>query len=267
MGNISVTVWNENVHELEMPEVAAIYPKGIHGCIAEFLAAAGGFDVRTATLQEPDHGLSDEVLGKTDVLTWWGHAAHGHVSDAVVEKVYRRVVYDGMGLVVLHSGHASKIFQKLCGTSTGDLKWREIGEKEIVWIIDRTHPIAAGIDDKIVIPNEEMYGEPFGIPVPDELVFVSWFEGGEVVRSGCCFKRGKGRIFYFRPGHETCPTYAIPEIQRVIVNAARWAKALYVPTFIDGHTPETIVPVAPSGYKPVEGIHEQAGGIHVPKTT
>ena len=247
MEKISVTVWNENVHESQMPEVAAIYPKGIHGCIAGFLAADGGFDVRTATFQEPEHGLGDEALARTDVLTWWGHAAHGEVSDAVVEKVYRRVVHGGMGLVVLHSGHASKIFQKLCGTPVGDLKWREAGEKEIVWIIDRTHPIAAGIDDKIVIPNEEMYGEPFGIPVPDELVFVSWFEGGEVVRSGCCFKRGKGRIFYFRPGHETYPTYAIPEVQRVIANAVRWAKAPFVPTFVDGHTPEAVVPIQAGG--------------------
>ncbi|MDR3121270.1 MAG: ThuA domain-containing protein [Clostridiales bacterium] len=238
-GAISVTVWNEYLHEVKYPEIAAVYPKGIHGCIADFLAAAG-MDVRTATLREESHGLTDAVLEATDVLIWWGHMAHGEVSDAIVQKVFDRV-QDGMGLIVLHSGHASKIFQKLCGSNSGGLKWREDGEKEIVWIIDRSHPIAEGIDDKILIPHEEMYGEPFGIPAPDELVFASWFEGGEIFRSGCCFKRGKGRIFYFRPGHEAFPVYHMPEIQRVIINAVRWAKAPYVARFIDGHTVTPVV--------------------------
>ncbi|MDR1440305.1 MAG: ThuA domain-containing protein [Clostridiales bacterium] len=241
MGAISVTVWNEFLHEKSDPAVAAVYPDGIHGCIAKFLSEAG-FDTRTATLREPQHGLSDEVLEKTDVLIWWGHMAHGEVADETVEKAYRRV-QDGMGLVVLHSGHESKLFKRLLGTDTGRLKWREIGEKEIVWIIDRTHPIAEGIDEKIVIPREEMYGEPFGIPAPDELVFASWFEGGEIFRSGCCFKRGKGRIFYFRPGHESFPVYHMPEIQTVVKNAVRWAKAPFIPSYVDGHTPKTTVEI------------------------
>jgi trehalose utilization protein len=237
MGAISVTVWNEYLHEREDPEIGAIYPDGIHGCIAKFLAEDGGFDVRTATLGEERHGLADEVLEKTDVLIWWGHMAHQKVSDDVVEKAYRRV-QEGMGLVVLHSGHDSKLFKKLCGTETGQLKWRVADETEIVWVIDSTHPIAAGIGEKIAIPREETYGEPFGIPAPDELVFASWFSGGEIFRSGCCFKRGKGRIFYFRPGHESYPIYHMPEIQTVVKNAARWAKAPFVPAYAVGHVPE-----------------------------
>jgi trehalose utilization protein len=215
-----VTVWNEYRQERSDADVRAVYPDGIHAPIADALRAAG-FEVRVATLDEPEHGLTDEVLAATDVLTWWGHAAHDAVMDAIVERVQRRVL-DGMGLIVLHSGHHSKLFRRLMGTS-GNLKWRESGERERLWVVDPSHPIARGLGDSFLIEHEEMYGEYFDIPAPDQLVFVSWFAGGEVFRSGCCFARGRGRIFYFRPGHETHPTYFQPEVQRVIVNAASWA--------------------------------------------
>lgn len=218
---IKVTVWNEFRHEHIHDEVKKIYPDGIHHAIGKFLSDAG-VDVKTATLDEPEHGLTDEVLDQTDVLVWWGHLAHGEVCDAVVDKVYERVL-KGMGLIVLHSGHFSKIFKKLMGTGC-DLKWREADDNERIWVVDPTHPIAEGLGECIEIDHEEMYGEHFDIPTPDELVFVSWFKGGEVFRSGCTFKRGNGKIFYFRPGHETCPTYYIPDVQRVIVNAVKWAK-------------------------------------------
>jgi trehalose utilization protein len=215
-----VTVWTENRQERSDPPVRAVYPDGIGGAIAGGLRDAG-FDVRTATLDEPEHGLTDAVLDATDVLTWWGHVAHGEVDDAIVDRVQRRVL-DGMGLIVLHSAHHSRIFRRLMGT-TGDLKWREAGERERVWVIDRSHPIAEGLGDSFVLDHEEMYGEPFDVPAPDRLVLVSWFTGGEVFRSGCCYLRGRGRIFYFRPGHETHPTYFDPNVRRVIANAARWA--------------------------------------------
>jgi len=218
---VKVTVWNENRHENKNENVRAIYPKGIHGAIAEFLDAAG-FDTKTATLDEPEHGLTDEVLNETEVLVWWGHLAHHEVSDEIVQKVKSRVL-DGMGLIVLHSGHFSKIFKSLMGTSC-DLKWREADDKERLWVVDPSHPIADGIGEYIELDREEMYGEHFDIPAPDELIFTSWFEGGEVFRSGCTFKRGNGRIFYFRPGHETYPTYHNKEVQRVITNAVTWAK-------------------------------------------
>ncbi|MEE6132634.1 trehalose utilization protein ThuA [Priestia aryabhattai] len=216
-----VTVWNENRHEQKNPVVREVYPEGIHGAIASFLQEAG-YTAATATLDEPEHGLTDEVLENTDVLVWWGHLAHEEVSDEVVQKVQQRVL-DGMGLIVLHSGHFSKIFKTLMGTSC-DLKWREADEKERLWVIDPSHPIAEGISEFIELEREEMYGEHFDIPAPDELVFTSWFEGGEIFRSGCTYKRGNGKVFYFRPGHETYPTYHNKDIQRVIVNAVNWAK-------------------------------------------
>ncbi|HET7627639.1 MAG TPA: ThuA domain-containing protein [Bacillales bacterium] len=216
-----VTVWNENRHEQSNPEVSRIYPEGIHGTIAGFLQEAG-IDAKTATLDEPEHGLSEEVLRETDVLLWWGHVAHEEVSDEVVERVRQRVL-DGMGLLVLHSGHFSKIFKRLMGTSC-DLKWREAGEKERLWVVDPSHPITEGVGQYFELEHEEMYGEHFDIPKPDELLFVSWFGGGEVFRSGCTFRRGQGKIFYFRPGHETHPTYHQPNVQQVIVNAVRWLK-------------------------------------------
>ncbi|KON92554.1 ThuA domain-containing protein [Rossellomorea marisflavi] len=216
---MNVTVWNENRHEQQNPVVREIYPKGIHGAIASFLEDA--FNVRTATLDEPEHGLTQEVLDGTDVLIWWGHLAHGEVSDEVVERVKQRVL-DGMGLIVLHSGHFSKIFKTLMGTSC-DLKWREADEKERIWIVDPSHPIADGIGESIELEKEEMYGEHFDIPAPDQLVMVSWFEGGEIFRSGCTYQRGNGKIFYFRPGHETYPTYYHQDVQKVIANAVKWA--------------------------------------------
>ena len=220
--NLRVTVWGENVHERKHPVVAKIYPKGMHEAIAEGLREGGGIDVRTATLDQPEHGLTPEVLDQTDVLTWWGHAAHGDVQDKIVERVHERVL-QGMGLVVLHSGHYAKIFKRLLGTSCS-LTWREAGEKERIWVCNPGHPIAQGIDKYFEIPTEEMYGEPFGIANPDEVVFLSWFEGGEVFRSGCTWKRGNGKIFYFRPGHETYPTYYQKEVRRVIFNAVHWAR-------------------------------------------
>jgi len=218
---VKVTVWNENRHEQKNPIVREIYPNGIHGIIAEFLQSEG-FEVRTATLDEPEHGLTDEVLKKTDVLIWWGHLAHGEVKDEIVQKVQERVL-DGMGLIVLHSGHFSKIFKTLMGTSC-DLKWREADEKERLWVVSPSHPITEGIYEYIELEKEEMYGEHFDIPQPDELIFTSWFEGGEVFRSGITYKRGNGKMFYFRPGHETYPTYHNEQIQRVIINAVKWAE-------------------------------------------
>lgn len=226
-----MTVWNEFRHEQTNDTVKAIYPDGMHSAIAGFLSNQPDIEARTATLDEPEHGLTDEVLKQTDVLIWWGHMAHHEVSDSVVDKVHRRVL-NGMGLIVLHSGHYSKIFTRLMGTSCS-LKWREEGEHERLWVIEPGHPIVQGIGEYIEIPHVEMYGERFDIPAPDTLVFVSWYPGGEVFRSGCCYNRGRGKVFYFRPGHESFPIFHQPEIQKVITNAVRWAAPVDgpVPTF------------------------------------
>ena len=223
MNSLRITVWGENVHEHTNAKVNGIYPRGMHTTIAEglskYLPAAR---VTTATLQEPEHGLTAERLRDTDVLTWWGHKAHELVSDEVVGRVQARVL-EGMGLIVLHSGHYSKVFRLLMGT-TCSLTWREADERERVWVCNPGHPIARGIDRFFELPMEEMYGEPFAVPAPEEQVFISWFEGGEVFRSGCCWRRGNGSIFYFRPGHETYPTYHDDNVRRVIANAAEWAR-------------------------------------------
>ena len=153
--------------------------------------------------------------------------AHAKVSDEVAEKVRLRVL-DGMGLIVLHSGHLSKPFVKLMGTVCRS-KWRENDETERIWVIEPSHPIAIGLPEYIEIPQEETYGERFEIPTPDELVFVSWFSGGEVFRSGCCWKRGLGKVFYFRPGHEAYPIYYRKDIRQVLMNAVEWAKPSYGP--------------------------------------
>lgn len=229
-----VTVWNENRHEKINPKVAEIYPNGIHQAIANHLEEYA-FTTRTATLDESEHGLTSEVLANTDVLIWWGHMAHDEVADEIVERVHARVL-EGMGLIVLHSGHYSKIFRKLLGTTCA-LKWREADEKERLWVVDPAHPITAGIGEYIELQQEEMYGEHFDIPAPDELIFLSWFAGGEVFRSGCTYTRGQGKIFYFRPGHETYPTYHNTEIIRVIANAVKWASDGKGATPIYGHVP------------------------------
>jgi len=221
---IRVTIWNEFIHERTKPQVQAVYPQGIHRVIAESLSTRLGsaVEVRTATLDEPEHGLSDEVLASTDVLFWWGHGAHDRVEDAIVDRVAKRV-WEGMGLVVLHSAHASKIFGRLMGTGCM-LRWRDLGERERLWIVAPGHPITAGLDrEYFELPQSEMYGEHFDIPPPDDLVFISWFAGGEVLRSGCTFRRGKGKIFYFSPGHETFPIYHDANVQQVLANAALWA--------------------------------------------
>ncbi len=222
MKQLRVTVWNEFVHERQNSEVKKIYPEGIHEVIANGLKAHGELDVKTATLQEKDQGLGEQLLDNTDVLLYWGHAAHDEVSEEAVSRLQRRVL-DGMGLIVLHSGHYSKIFKRLMGTSCA-LRYREAGERERVWNINPGHPIAEGIGDYIELEQSEMYGEPFGIPQPDEQVFISWFQGGEVFRGGNCWFRGSGRIFYFSPGHEVYPIYHNKQIQRVIYNAVRWAE-------------------------------------------
>ena len=228
---INVVVWNEGRHEKTSEEVRKVYPDGIHGAIAAALGKQSDMAVKTATLDDPEHGLTEAVLGETDVLIWWGHMAHREVSDAIVDRVQQRI-QRGMGLIVLHSGHVSKPFLRMMGTS-GRLKWREAGEKERLWVVEPAHPITEGLGEYFELPKEEMYGERFDIPQPDELVFISWFQGGEVFRSGCCWHRGNGKVFYFRPGHESYPTYYQEEVLKVIHNGVKWAapRDTTVPTF------------------------------------
>lgn len=256
---IRVTIWNEFLHEKTNHAVREIYPGGIHQVLADALREqlGDGVQIRTATLDEPEHGLTDEVLATTDVLTWWGHAAHDRVDDVVVDKVQQRVLA-GMGLIALHSAHASKIFRRLMGTGCM-LRWREAAERERLWIVSPGHPILAGLTGEYFeLPHTEMYGEFFDIPAPDELILISWFEGGEVFRSGCTFRRGKGKIFYFRPGHETFPIYYDPNVRRVIANAVGWAAPSGAAYFGEGRN-------VAQPLSPIAGRHEVDDSLHRPK--
>jgi trehalose utilization protein len=242
---IKVTIFNENIHEQRNERVRQIYPNGIHEAIAAHLRTQGDMTVQTATLEQPEHGLTEVVLEETDVLLWWGHLAHDQVQDEIVDRVQQRVL-KGMGLIVLHSGHHSKIFRRLMGTTCG-LAWREADEKERLWVVSPNHPITQGLDRFIEIPQVEMYGEYFDIPDPDELIFISWFQGGEVFRSGATWHRGQGRIFYFRPGHETYPIYYHEEVLKVLVNSIHWAR-------FRGNTAVTGIGNAPNIKEPLEPI-------------
>ncbi len=222
MSKIRVLVWNENVHERESEAIARIYPDGIHGAIAQGLSVHDEFEVKTATMDMPEYGLTEDVLNNTDVLVWWSHLKNGDIPDEIAARVQQRVLA-GMGFIVLHSAHLCKPFVRLMGTVCRS-KWRENDEKERVWVIEPGHPIARNLPEYIELAQEETYGERFEIPTPDALVFVSWFSGGEVFRSGCCFNRGLGKIFYFRPGHEAYPTYYRDDIRQVLYNAILWAQ-------------------------------------------
>ena len=233
---INVTVWNEEDPE---PKHQPAYPEAIHNAIAAFLKDDTQIaTLRTATLSQPEHGLSQEILDDTDVLIYWAHVFHGAVEDEIVERIRQRVI-KGMGLILLHSAHASKIFSRLLGTNTANLRWREAAERERVWVIEHNHPITAGIGDFIEIPESETYGEHFDIPAPDELLFISWYEGGEVFRSGVTYKRGSGKIFFFSPGHESFRIYDMPKIQRVIKNAIGWAAPVAYPEIPYQHHPKS----------------------------
>lgn len=220
MSKIRVTIWNEFIHEQKDEKVKKLYPEGMHRKIASMLGDK--YEYRFATQDMPEHGLTQDVLDQTDVLIWWAHVGHAKVEDAIVDRVQARVL-EGMGLILLHSAHYAKIFKRMMGTSCS-LRWREANEKERLWTVEPHHPIARGLPQYFELPHEEMYGERFDIPDPDKVVFISWFEGGEVFRSGCTWTRGHGKIFYFRPGHETHPTYYDKNVIQVIDNAIAWAR-------------------------------------------
>ena len=222
---IRVLVWNEFKHEQEKENVAAVYPNGIHNTIKEFLDTEEDFTVKTATLYDENCGITKEILDETDVLFWWGHGAHAKVPDEVAQLV-RDAVLEGMGMIFLHSAHHSKPFKLLMGTPC-NLTWRESGDSEVLWVIDPAHPITRGIDRYFCLDHEETYGEPFSVPNPDKVLLIGNYSGGEVFRSGLLYERGNGKIFYFQPGHETFPTYKVPEVQTILKNAVRFVAPTY----------------------------------------
>jgi trehalose utilization protein len=242
MRELRVLVWNENYHERCNQVVAKLYPEGIHGAIASYLKTLGsGLKIRTATLDDPDQGLSEEVLKETDVLIYWGHVRHNDVKDETVERVCKQIQC-GMGFIGLHSTHLSKVFTRLMGT-TCHLRWRESGESERLFVLEPNHPIMEGVPAFFELDQEEMYGERFDIPTPDELLMLGWFKSGEVFRSACTYRRGNGRIFYFQPGHETYPTFYNEHVLKIIGNAVRWAAPLYRVEEVPHLNPDPLEPL------------------------
>lgn len=221
---INVTIYNEFQHEKSSEHVRKIYPDGIHKAIGNFLES-DDIKVRYSTLDDIETTLTPEILKDTDVLIWWGHMAHHKVPDEIAMNV-RNEVLKGMGFIALHSAHHSKPFKLLMGT-TCNLGWRENGDMERIWTINPAHPIAKGIGRYFELEHVETYAEPFGIPNPDEVIFMGWYEGGELFRSGCTFHRENGRIFYFQPGHESFPIFYNENVQTIIRNAVYWANPVF----------------------------------------
>jgi len=235
---IRVTIYNEYIEEKRDPAAVKIYPNGMHNAIKNFLDKNPDLEATAVTMELPDCGLTKELLDNTDVLLWWGHGYHGDVSDEVTRRVQRRVL-NGMGFIPLHSSHMSKPFLALMGTSCR-LHWCD-DHQEVMWTVTPGHPIAKDIPEYFVLDSEEMYGEPFGIPNPDEVVFIGWFNHGNVFRSGVTFRRGNGKIFYFQPGHQSNPSYNNPHVLKIIENAVIWAKPEYpAGEFTDYMAPDAI---------------------------
>lgn len=241
---IKVTIWNEYGPDQHSEAGVKTYPDGLHAVLKECLGKNEDMQVRVSLFTDPEYGLTEEILNDTDVLLWWAHSRHGELPDEKAALV-AEYVQKGMGMIFLHSAHKSKPFMRLMGTS-GSLKWREAHEREHLWVVNPTHPIAAGLPEYITIEPEEMYGEFFDIPQPDELVFIGWYEGGNVFRSGITYKRGYGKVFYFQPGHESYPTYYKPEIQQILTNAVRWAAPVKKLSALE----------CPCSREPIEPIHK-----------
>jgi trehalose utilization protein len=240
---VRALVWDENPPHAPK----AIYPDSINGAVAEGLRkfGEGRIEARTANLDDHEQGITEAALAVTDVLLWWGHARHGLVNEQTVALVADRVRNQGMGFVALHSAHYSKTFQAVVG-GPGHLKggWREMDppEPEEIYVTAPWHPIAKGVTD-FRLEHEEYYGAPFDVPPPLVMVFQSRFPyDGRSFPTGLCWTVGKGidpdftcgpgqgigqgegigRVFYFRPGHETIPTYYDERVQRIITNAVMW---------------------------------------------
>ncbi len=238
---IQVLVWDENPSHAPRD----IYPRSIRGAVADGLCEFGRDEVvvRTAHQDEPEQGLSAAALAQTDVLVWWGHMRHSELNDAVIGRVAERVLHRGMGFVALHSAHYSKPFRTILDC-TGHLKggWSEADQPEEVRVCAPQHPIAHGVHD-FTLASEEMYGGPFDVPPPAVVVLQSYFPAtNRFFPSGIAWSvgagidpnfesgpgrgigqgEGVGRVFYFRPGHESVPTYFHTDVRRVLLNAVRW---------------------------------------------
>lgn len=214
--SIHAAVWSEETAPQD------VYPNDVNSTIAEHLNEHADIVAKAVSIDHAEQGVSTELLDWCDVLLWWGHLRHDDVSDTTVDRVERYVRERGVGYIGLHSGHYARPFKRLIGTS-GDLgSVRDEGETEQIEVVSPSHPIAAGIND-FSLPQVEMFGEPYDIPEPDDVIFESNFANGGEFRSGVTFTFGAGRGFYFRPGHEEYRIYHDLTVRTILANATRWA--------------------------------------------
>lgn len=219
-GKKVVVVWSEGTAPKD------VYPNDINGAIAEGLADMPGWEVITASIKDPDQGISDDLLKRTDVLIWWGHKKHGLVKNALVAKIENRVKNEGMGFISLHSSHFAKPNKALMGTECSWGAYEGDSSNLRVTVADPVHPIAKGVADFTTV-HEERYSEPYAVPEPEAVVFTGVHEikkGGEdPSRIGLCWHVGKGKFFYFQAGHETNPIFYDKNVRTIMRNAVEWA--------------------------------------------
>jgi trehalose utilization protein len=212
----TILVWSEGTAPKE------VFPNDINGAVAAGLAKLRGYTVKTASITDPEQGVSQAALDETDVLIWWGHQRHGQVSDEAVQRIVARVKDGGMGIIFLHSAHFAKPLKAVLGSSGAWSAYVNDRSTHRITVADTKHPIARGVRD-FVIPKEERYEEPFIVPEPEAVVFDGYYESTKTnARQGLCWTIGKGRVFYFRPGHEEFPIFFMPEVRRILRNAALW---------------------------------------------
>ncbi len=214
-----VVVWSEGTAPKR------VYPNDIRGAVAEGLKPLQGWEIVTATITDPEQGVSAESLKKTDVLIWWGHARHNEVTDENVARIVSRVKDNGMGFIALHSSHFAKALKKLLGTRCAWKDYVEDGSSVRMIVKDKQHPIVQGISD-FTLPQTERYTKPFEVPPPESLVLDGIYTlpngATEQSRQALVWTIGKGKVLYFQPGHETYPTFFDETVRKILRNAVEW---------------------------------------------
>ncbi|MEZ5042821.1 MAG: alpha/beta hydrolase fold domain-containing protein [Saprospiraceae bacterium] len=276
---IKVVVWDERQKKQQKA-----YPDFMGNHIADYLKKNDLLRVYSVGLDDPEQGLSDEVLENCEVMIWWGHVRHPEISVATSKKLIERVKAGTLEMIFLHSAHWANPFVEAMNEVTrqrveakyatleaqvtiefvtppdslrfrvpklgemvkpaiyerkfpdGQLKvkvdmptcifpfYRADGKPSTVITLQPKHPIAKGIPSQFTIPATEMYDEPFHVPDPDEVIFEERWETGEWFRSGSLWNVGKGKVFYFRPGHETYKVYYEVMPLKIIENTVLWMK-------------------------------------------